>query len=305
MLAGMVSANFVACNNELENVTPPEQEEYITVQLGVIGEFLDFKDSPLTTRAGGVETYGFEVLTSTEEPNIYTEYAYGGFTTLEDASIKLLVGQTYQFTTTIIVDDEIIKDNNDNDMSSTLEIPVDNEFKYGYKTGKGLSEVPSDYEKERFYGQLEYTAQKDGTINISTKRVMYGTHYIAEGLTEGSIRIDVGDGANFEQYSVNLTVDTPEHEGIYSFRNPYAAWLEETYSESVVLSIYWIKEDGSETLLAESATSFTRNVKTTITIKLPTESEIEKGVTVTKDETTMTDDEYEYVIEDGQLSIVQ
>lgn len=54
MMAVLMSMNLVSCSQENDAVLPEQPaEEYVTVKLGVAGEYLELSESPLITRAEG------------------------------------------------------------------------------------------------------------------------------------------------------------------------------------------------------------------------------------------------------------
>lgn len=165
-----------------------------------------------------------------------------------------------------------------------------------------------------FNGELtDYTPADNGSVEIGTKRTVYGAHLIAEGLSEGSLNITARNsiGPNGGFY-VNLTEAVPEYNGIYCFGDVRIAWfgtlekVEEppvNYYTTKQLTIKWTKDDGSETPLGTFDVTFKRNVKTKIRIKV-TDPGVQNGIVITREETPMTDDENEYVIEGGEITVV-
>ena len=58
---------------------------------------------------------------------------------------------------------------------------------------------------------------------------------------------------------------------IYTFSNVYAAWNstdEERYTENVLTTVNWCREDGTTVPLGSHEISFKRNYITTITVKI-------------------------------------
>lgn len=78
----------VACSNE--EIVPEEQEaKYVTVDLGVTGEYLKVSESPLGTRTSTTtDTYGINVYTVKDDGEV-EGYASGLFTSLNNLKIKL------------------------------------------------------------------------------------------------------------------------------------------------------------------------------------------------------------------------
>lgn len=310
-------AMFMAsCSNE-EIATPEQEAEYVTVNLGVTGEYLDLSDSPLATRTTTTtDTYAVNVYTVDGD----TEQAYAGglFTSLQNVKIKLLKGKKYKFVVKIYVNDQLSLGgpdiNNNTDFYSLNWMDyVRNEFKYGW----GYSD-PFGSEYDFFYGEVtNYTPTENGIVEIGTKRTVYGAHLIAEGLSEGFLNI-IARGSTPSPdggFNVNLTEAIPEYNGIYRFGNVRDAWFGCTehdengnlalvnYYTTKQLTILWTKDDGSETPLGTFDVTFKRNVKTKIRIKVA-DPGVQNGIVITREETPMTDDENEYVIEGGEITVV-
>ena len=303
----------VACSNE--EIAPEEQEaKYVTVDLGVTGEYLKVSESPLGTRTSTTtDTYGISVWTGSGESARF--YAGGLFTSLENVKIKLLDGEKYHFAVAIYVDDKVTLDQsgqyNYKYYSENRYSIIDNDFTYAGTGGGGGGDINEygNFKHDSYYGELNnYTPTENGTVEIATKRVVYGAHFIAEGLTEGNLNIIVGEDFG---YPVNLTPTNLEDNNIYTFWNYKQAWfgtyktvdeLVEYYT-TVPLTISWTKDDGSVTPLGTFNVTFKRNIKTTIVIKVADPSQ-QNGIVVTKEETRMTDDENKYVIEGGTITEV-
>ena len=299
----------VACSNE--EIAPEEQDaKYVTVDLGVTGEYLKVSESPLGTRTSTTtDTYGIRVSAVSGES--VQLYASGLFTSLENVKIKLLDGQKYKFEVAIYVDDKVTLDQNgiynSNYYSENRSCPITNDFIYGSGYVGDINE--HGFKHDSYYGVLDnYTPTENGMVEIATKRVVYGAHFIAEGLTEGNLNIIVGKDFG---YLVNLTPTNLEDNNIYTFLNYQQAWfgtyktadeLVEYYT-TTPLTIRWTKDDGSVTPLGTFNVTFKRNIKTTIVIKVEDPSQ-QNGIVVTKEETRMTDDENKYVIEGGTITEV-
>ena len=303
-------AMFMAsCSNE-EIATPEQEAEYVTVNLGVTGEYLDLSDSPLSTRTTTTtDTYGINVYTVTGSGT--EQYACGLFTSLENVNIKLLKNKKYKFEVGIYVNDMVTLEG-DEYRSVNRGEEINENFGYGVNAWvDNFMGMASTKEHDFFYGELtDYTPAENGTVEIATKRTVYGAHYIAEGLNEGTLNI-VTRGIN-ASHSVNLTAANPEYNGIYCFggiRNAWYGTLEKVeeppvnYYTTKQLTIKWTKSDGSETPLGTFNVTFKRNVKTKIRIKV-TDPGVQNGIVITREETPMTDDDKEYVIEGGEITEV-
>ncbi len=320
MMAVLMGMNLVSCSQENDAVLPEQQtEEYVTVNLGVTGEYLEWLESPLGTR---VEEEGRDVIAiqvyALDENGTTTQYAMGEFLSLDNVNIKLLENQEYSFCVHILVDechcsdDEIMDDGHPGCCRN-----IGSGFIYGE------CDIPmrdTGYEGDRYYGELSgYIPTENGVVSIETKRTVYGAHFIAEELTEGNLKINVRTNWFGNYYSVSLTPETPESDKIYTFSDTRQAWLGseiwdsgtftgtyENYYTTKRLTISWTKDDGLVLPLGEYDVTFKRNVKTTIRIKVKDQSDITNGIIITREEAAMTDDENEYVIEveDGTITEV-
>jgi hypothetical protein len=307
----------VACSNE--EIVPEEQDaKYVTVDLGVTGEYLKVSESPLGTRTSTTaDSYGINVYTITTSGKQL--YATGCFMSLSNIKIKLLDGQKYNFEVGIFIDDDIHPGPDGIKYYSVgFQTNICDEFTYTSNGNIPLTNLYNVTKKhDYFYGEIEnYTPSENGTVEIPTKRVAYGAHYIAEGLDEGVLNIEVKT-RNYELplYHVNLTSANPEDNGIYTFLQIKDAWYGSVvpdvngnpstvnYYTTKQLNITWTKDDGSVTPLGTFDVTFKRNIKTTIVIKVEDPSQ-QNGIVVTKEETRMTDDENKYVIEGGTITEV-
>ena len=318
LLAGALGVCFTACN-EKEALTPSVDQEYVTVNLGVSGEYVKFSETPIATRAGADTTDIIGIVVYTVNNGLEAQYAYGIFNSLENVSIKLLAGQKYRFVASIKVDVNHCIEHNHNCWPDKLsEGNVGTDFKYTSNNDIHnffCLSTSSDgyfyslYKHDRFYGELtDYVPENSGTVEIETKRVAYGVHYIAEGLTEGYLKVDVScDGSTY--YSVNIPAENPETDAIYSFQNLQDAWRGiynwetggyEEYYRNKVLVISWIKADGSSTPLGSYDVTFKRNVRTTVKINVE-DASLPNGIRVVRMDNALSGDDQEYVITGGQV----
>lgn len=328
MMAVLMSMNLVSCSQENDAVLPEQPaEEYVTVKLGVTGEYLELSESPLITRAEGelkdqIGIHVFELTESGEE----TFYAGGVFNSLDNVNIILVKGQKYRFKTSIIVDGEGCNDHlghNDCNGFGPYAPNVENygevfiyddywhysmpEYFYRFYSVSGAA-GPGTYadcfRHDHFYGELaEYIpTENNATIEINTKRTAYGAHYIVENL-DGILTVEVSDTSDELLYTVEISSENPESEGIYTFKDIYAAWSQEDFTTTKNLTFRWTKYDGSEMSCGPYAVEFKRNVMTTIRFKMDI-PEYQNGIVITREDTELTDDEIEYYLEDGVMTEV-
>nr|DAI40293.1 MAG TPA: hypothetical protein [Caudoviricetes sp.] len=282
---------FWACSSVSEGEPEPEPEpipeepkEYI-VSLGLTGE-IDIEESPLS-KASGNDLYGIQVYSKTST-NEYTPYAYGLFDDKSKMTIKLLEGYSYKFQVTMVVDgknkiyyynggyyEPFILLGVNKSLELTNLLSLDNKIYLSY-IDKGSTWVvagTSNFEScevapiERYYGEIEnYNPTENGSISINMKRVSFGIKFIAEGLTEGKLKINIKEAPE-----LNIPYGQTEIQDIFTFKNTYPnglTWTKDDYSETIPVSISWEKVDGAVVPLINKDITFKRNVLTTITIKV-------------------------------------
>ena len=304
LLAVIMCVNFTSCSNEEVVSDEPTQDKYITVGLGCVRENIDITDSPLSRAAATTnDLYGIQVYTIEEGHGVVDvkPYAYGVFNTLDNVTVKLLSQKTYKFSISVVIDGYsrgfIFTGSHEENNTNQFFYDVNGSIITSYTDNCLIA-------FERFYGELDnYTPVENENVIIETKRVSYGAKYIAENLSEGCIDIDVAEYIGDPLYSVNLTTTNYEKDNIYTFTDIRGAYYNNDYSAEKNLTITWTKDNGEVVPLGTYTVTFKRNVKTTIRIKAGDLS-INKGITVTKEDTPFSDDENEYIIEGGEIITV-
>jgi hypothetical protein len=312
MMVVMMCMNFVSCSNEdVLASEDPKEPKYVTVGLGCTGEFLEFSESQMG-RAATDELYGIQVYALTEDGQS-TYYAYGMFTSLDDVKIKLLEEQKYRFEVSIVIDP--FKNGSDvwfnKDYSSYFNengtefvySSTDNHFYPSYVSG-------FQYNYDRYYGELDvYTPKQNESVEIHTKRVVYGVKYEANGLGDGdTFLVEVKPAGSLNKlYDIEFGAEN--YEGIYTFYYIDDAWrgrwnssTEEyvNYYTDKHLIIYWKKADGTVVPMGTYTVTFKRNVKTTIRIKAEN-LDLDNGILVYKEEVSMANDDVIYDISGGTV----
>ena len=145
MMTAALGVCFSSCKKEEAPAPAPEQQEYVTVNLGLAGEYVEISESPLMTRADGAQdliAVRVRTITGDSEP---INYAYGVFTSLNNVSIKLLAGQKYKFETSIMVGVEEGVDDyryhfHNGEQTCCFYMPVSNDFTYSSRFDNVRSE---------------------------------------------------------------------------------------------------------------------------------------------------------------------
>ena len=110
------------------------------------------------------------------------------------------------------------------------------------------------------------------------KKVVFGAQFITEGFTEGTLYIKL-EGA----HTLQLVFPQTEIEDIFTFSHNYGgSWTADTYTETILVSISWQKNDGAIVPLINQEVTFKRNIKTTITVKV-NDSSVNQGLNITEE----------------------
>ncbi len=294
---------FAACGgdeNSIPGVTPDEPnttpKEFL-VSLGFSGEITSIEESPLS-RAATNDLYGIQVYSSPTSSDNYKPYAYGLFDSKDGMVIKLLEGYKYKFVSSMVVDGK--------QKISSYESSYDHPFKrsglstklenkFNYDSGKEMGYLDDGYTNlglfgnfyfdhpniMRYYGEVtDYVPTANGSVSINMKKVVFGAKFITEGFTEGTLYIKLKDAPTLQ-----LVFPQTEVEDIFTFENKYPfgnRWTADTYTENILVSISWQKNDGAIVPLINQEVTFKRNIKTTITVKV-NDSSVNQGLNITEE----------------------
>lgn len=293
---------FAACGgdeNSIPGVTPDEPnttpKEFL-VSLGFSGEITSIEESPLS-RAATNDLYGIQVYSSPTSSDNYKPYAYGLFDSKDGMVIKLLEGYKYKFVSSMVVDGKqkisSYKSSYNNPFDRTgLSTKLENKF--NYDSGKEMGRLDDGYTYlaelsdqlyhpniMRYYGEVtDYVPTANGSVSINMKKVVFGAKFITEGFTEGTLYIKLKDAPTLQ-----LVFPQTEVEDIFTFKNEYPSgnrWTADTYTETILVSISWQKNDGAIVPLINQEVTFKRNVKTTITVKV-NDSSVNQGLNITEE----------------------
>lgn len=132
----------------------------------------------------------------------------------------------------------------------------------------------------RYYGEvIDYIPTENGSVSINMKKVVFGAQFITEGFTEGTLYIKL-EGA----HTLQLVFPQTEIEDIFTFENESNddRWTADAYTETILVSISWQKNDGAIVPLINQEVTFKRNIKTTITVKV-NDSSVNQGLNITEE----------------------
>lgn len=297
-------AALVSCNKNASDSAENQAKEYI-ISIGLGGEITGVSIGDLTKSGENNDLYGIQV-DSREAGTTggYISYAYGVFDTLEGLTITLLGGREYVFKANLVIDGkELLKDYADGYSTPFAHYgtpsgftPVGTVFNYTadqylpYNIWNPdevyLADGNSYYHPEidRYYGELEgFVPDDSNSVTIEMKRMVFGMNVIAEGLTEGKLKVQMANAPLKE-----IVYPETELDEIFSLKNVYDAWPAENYKETITVSFTWVKDNEEETLLASGEFDFYRNKKTTITVQVQSQNP-QAPVSVSLDDTPMGD----------------
>lgn len=271
---------FSACN-QIEDPTPQDAKTY-TVALQLGGEILSVEYSDLSKGANDHDLYGIQVDTRPSgTTGSYSHYAYGLFDNLDNVTITLLEGREYLFLVRLVKDGKELINHNSGGYyypfyatgTNGRFTPIGQEFNYSaseyfqpnsfyaLQQREGWVDYP---EIDSYYGELSgFVPGSSETVTINVKRVAFGMHVIADGLTEGKLRIQM-PGFHVQE----ITYPDTEMDKVFSMLNVTNAWSTDNYKVSINASFTWVKANEEEVPLATRQFDFYRNKKTTITVQV-------------------------------------
>lgn len=293
---------LLSCSKDTPVIDEPTTSKEYIVSLGFSGEITQISESPLRSTVGN-DLYGIQVYAMPNQGSSdYKPYAYGLFDDKALMTIKLLEGYKYKFVCSMVVDGKNRVVFNSEGYSfpfySNERTPLNNTFTYSSSKemtslSRGTTQltVPrSSFTRpnlDRYYGQVEgYVPSENSSVSINMKRVVFGVKVEVEGITDGQVKISLSEAPD-------LYIDYPatEIQEVFTFRNLNTNptnWTNDNYSETITLSVNWLKADGAEVPIATQDVVFKRNMLTTIRVKV-NDALVDNNLTITTESTEMGD----------------
>lgn len=303
LFAVLMCVNFASCSNE-ENDVPQKGKEVI-VSLGFGGDF-EISESPLS-RTTSNDLYFIQVGQGSSSSNANI-CAYGLFDSSTDIKIKLIENEAYYFNAYVMKGaKEVLKHTNYvyQDEPFLFGVELDNTFTYSNDesfaaTGKTPSQFgdkftytdgsayhfAKDIDLFMSFNGNPFTATENGRITLDLVRFSYGVNFVAENLTEGSLKISMQKemesyNETFISPTIELTESNASSDNIYAIFPTSVIETNEDY-ETIVnmpISFTWVKSDNSEVLLGTPTITLTRNKK--VTVKIKVDKSLENGIEFT------------------------
>lgn len=261
-------------------------------------------------KASSTDLYGIQVYK--KGLSTYSKYAYGIYDNVEDIYLELAAGSTYKIEMTLIPNGKttIATGSNGgyqepflvggfsgepgtvtNQMVQSINNYLDG-LSSGYAVVQTSDGGSAGYNRppiSRFYGVVEFTPTADSRLTIDLKWVCFGLTIAPEGLTDGHIEVEM-EGAP----TLTVTPDTPDAvtKQIFTFDHSLstADWSADDYSESVPITVTWVKSDGTRVVFRDQSTPTTlkRKINTIFPLSL-TEEASNSNVTINREEEILTD----------------
>ena len=291
---------------ELDKESPVQEAKEYLVPIKMAGEILEIEEGPLTKAGENNDLYGFQINSKKAGETSYSPYAYGLFDDISDVKVKLISGAEYEFVCTMVMDWKSkiwginhagqgtpfkMNLNNYNEFIYDTKDSYENDFK------RGLTEVGMELyyvipNTDRYYGTIDkIDPLSASSLSINMKRVVFGLKCIADGLTEGELKIRVMKYTSDDSPYLSIkTRGDQSVEEIYTFDSFY---LDDNgdLSRAYTLEVTHIHVDNTQEIIVNEYMTFKRNKKTIVTIKIKKSNGDTgtKGVDVVLDDTPMTD----------------
>lgn len=294
LFAVLLCVNFTSCSTD-ENAVLQEPKK-ITVSLGFEGEF-QVTESPLS-RTTNNDLY-YVKASAKNGSQTSPRYIYGLFDDVSDMNIELIENNTYYMSALIVKDGKTKLLNTDGIYNSPFNnISLNKTFTYSDSstdTGSLTNVLLADgnaYGIPNIDAYLnsssnEYTAQEGEDITINMARNSFGAKFIAEKLTDGTLKVSLkaegvsGDaGKTFYSPTFELTQSNLFTDQIFLMPQITTSTTQnpQVYANLSVICT-WVKSNGDEVNLGSPVITFERNKKTTIKIKVA--QDVENGINFT------------------------
>lgn len=310
IMAILISVNFTACSNE-DSVS--ETPKDCIVSLSFKGDIINTVESPLT-RAESNDLYYITVSLGKEDG--YASYAHGLFDDVSAMKIKLTSKQKYIFGARIVKNGKEKIHHINQTYSAPFNCDLNNEFIYEKNSRFDDSIFTlSDGENYRipnidFYvspNGTEYTAVENGNVSIYMARFSFGAKFIADNLTEGSLKITLfNDSLHSELYkSPTISIDYPNTtvEDIFHLNPDILTNGVSEFRAEHKVSLVWVKGDGTETELGTPVITFWMNKLTTITVRV--DKSTENGISFGYYESEEMGDGGSYIVDGNDVSTTE
>ena len=293
LLAIVLCVNLASCSSDDDEKNECQTPKEYIVSLSFKGDMIDIVESPLTRTQSSDLYY---IRTTIEKEDGYVPYAYGLFDDTSAMNIKLTSDKKYKFFAFLIRNGKEKIQHTNTTYSAPFNCDLNNMFIYEkpHTSFNNNTFTLLDGENYKianvdFYvaaNEVEYTPVKDGNVTIFMLRQSFGAKFVAENLTEGSLKITLSNNeTSLGQFnSPTISIDYPNTtiEDIFVLQ-PFSSDGDGDLCAHLNVSFVWVKEDDTKIELGAPTITFRRNKLTTITLKV--DKSMENGIDFSYDST--------------------
>ena len=307
----LLSAALSACRMDKPEPVPSGQSCAIRLEVNRERTIQEEEKPMAAHKAASTDLYGIQVYK--KGLSSYSKYAYGIYDDVENIYLDLTAGTTYKIEMTLIPNGKnlIASESNGgyyepfivggfsptpgaitNQMTKTLNNYLEG-LSTGFATITTADGQSAGYNRppiSRFYGVVEeFTPTTDTRLTIDLKWVCFGLTIAPEGLTDGHIEVEMEDAP-----TLTVTPENPDAvtKQIFTFDHSLSSddWRADDYSESVPISVTWVKSDGTRIVFRDQSTPTTlkRKINTILSLSLGEETS-NSNVTINREEEILTD----------------
>lgn len=284
-LALVMSAGFIACSSDKDEVSKIEEDEYVVVPLTLSGEHIEIRDFPLS-RSGTTKKpyYAVEIKELNTNTSSYVWYAAGIFDNVNDMFVKFKKSKKYNIVIALLYDyldnykfnqfkfpDLNVFDYTSNYTISEVDFDGDNPFTL--KNGDEVDAVLID----SYYGFLDdYTPSASNECKIELKRATTALELVVEGLESGSIGTIIKEWTRGKRLEFKIESPQTTKDIIITFRT-----MVDLYSKKInnyvnkIVEISYFNNEGIQTNLIDKSMEFKRGYRKRILIKLNSDDKSE------------------------------
>ena len=271
-----------SCSTDELPEQPADQPKVYEVSFGLTGEITQTSQSPLT-KASSNDLYGIQVTSTPVNSGEANNYAWGIFDDLSTVKIRLIEGYKYHFLCTMVRNGKskicsYFLSDGKKYYGAPFDRTISNEFTYSvWDNWWGITRGNAYYydinndclsfdrpNVDRYMGETgDFIPTDTAKISINMKRAVFGARFIADGLTEGKLNIQMENAK-----ATYLQTDTLQREDIYTFSYPTNVIYDSNYTENILVSVNWQQNDSTTIPLASQRINFQRIKMTTVKRKV-------------------------------------
>lgn len=317
-----LSILLLSCSkDETENNKEPNDDNnMVTVSLGMTGDILEVEESPLSKAVETADIYGVQIYSSPKNEDNYEPYGSGIFLDKSKMQVKLFKDRKYKFEMTVFPDGELegkivltgYKGPFYNYANITDSINYNEDRALGQlgQSYVNIINVYGGYDTwahpliDRYYGKLiDYIPTENSTINIDLKRVVAGLTFKITNTSKEtnvtfftSLKVEIGNETILDIISQEMIITANTLIALQGENGYYTdKWFENPIDE-LTLKFTLTSRTSSDIGQSNQSESFTqtvtlkRKMNYTFQIDIPETFLVSNGINVTEEDKTWDDD---------------